>query len=567
MPDFDIDFCKSRRDEVIEYVQKKYGFQNVAQIITFGSMISRGILKDIGRVEGVPYSEVERMVNKIPYNPVHPLSISELKANHTDQLGDLADSPMMDKAESMEGALRNVSTHAAGIIISSDKLYGNIPLFKDDDSEIMATQFNMKDCEKAGLLKFDFLGLANLTIIDETLKLIKKINNVSIDLTEIPFDDEKTFKLLSKGYTCGVFQVESAAMVDTLIKLKPTNLEEIIAVLALNRPGPMQFIDSFIKRKKGEEEIIYDHPLLEPILKETYGIIVYQEQIMKIAQVISGYTLGQADLLRRAIGKKIKSELMSQKDNFIKGAVNKKIRAKDAEKLFGYQNSELIGKKRVSIFSPGEIVIQNVLGWLEEANKHGKSIVKTNFVRKDGSYFNAEIIITPNFADGKDKPQTGYCGITKEIKEDVNIPISLTTKIIKGIAITRGGFTLASILPMVIVSLILSQTNSLSLTNAVLSIIGIICAHIFVNLFNDYFDVKSGTDENNNEYFNVGDKSLMLRGAQISGGSRAVELGLITLKKTKILGNLMIIIALEYVEFVHKKIFAVNVKEIIHPVH
>ncbi len=334
MPDFDIDFCKSRRDEVIEYVQKKYGFQNVAQIITFGSMISRGILKDIGRVEGVPYSEVERIVNKIPYNPVHPLSISELKANHTDQLGDLADSPMMDKAESMEGALRNVSTHAAGIIISSDKLYGNIPLFKDDDSEIMATQFNMKDCEKAGLLKFDFLGLANLTIIDETLKLIKKINNVSIDLTEIPFDDEKTFKLLSKGYTCGVFQVESAAMVDTLIKLKPTNLEEIIAVLALNRPGPMQFIDSFIKRKKGEEEIIYDHPLLEPILKETYGIIVYQEQIMKIAQVISGYTLGQADLLRRAIGKKIKSELMSQKDNFIKGAVNKKIRAKDAEKLF-----------------------------------------------------------------------------------------------------------------------------------------------------------------------------------------------------------------------------------------
>ncbi len=334
MPDFDIDFCKSRRDEVIEYVQKKYGYQNVAQIITFGSMISRGILKDIGRVEGVPYSEVERMVNKIPYNPVHPLSISELKTNHSDQLGDLADSPMMDKAESMEGALRNVSTHAAGIIISSDKLYGNIPLFKDDDSEIMATQYNMKDCEKAGLLKFDFLGLANLTIIDETLKLIKAKNQISIDLNEIPFNDEKTFKLLSDGYTCGVFQVESAAMVDTLVKLKPTSLEEVIAVLALNRPGPMQFIDSFIKRKKGEEKIIYDHPLLEPILRETYGIIVYQEQIMKIAQVISGYTLGQADLLRRAIGKKIKAELMSQKDNFIKGAINKKVRSKDAEKLF-----------------------------------------------------------------------------------------------------------------------------------------------------------------------------------------------------------------------------------------
>jgi len=334
MPDFDIDFCESRRDEVIEYVQKKYGYQNVAQIITFGTMKSRSILKDIGRVEGIPYSEVDRMVNKIPYNPVHPLSISELKANHSEQLGDLAESEMLNKAESMEGALRNVSTHAAGIIISSENLYGNVPLFKNDDSEIMATQYNMKDCEKAGLLKFDFLGLANLTIIDETLKLIKKNHNIDIDLTEIPFDDQETFELLGKGLTCGVFQVESAAMVDTLVKLQPTNLEEVIAVLALNRPGPMQFIDSFIKRKKGEEEIIYDHPLLEPILKETYGIIVYQEQIMKIAQVISGYSLGEADLLRRAIGKKIKAELLSQKENVVKGAGNKKIKTSDATKLF-----------------------------------------------------------------------------------------------------------------------------------------------------------------------------------------------------------------------------------------
>ena len=334
MPDFDIDFCESRRDEVIEYVQKKYGYQNVARIITFGTMKSRSILKDIGRVEGIPYSEVDRMVNKIPYNPVHPLSISELKANHSDQLGDLADSEMLNKAESMEGALRNVSTHAAGIIISSENLYGNVPLFKSDDSEIMATQYNMKDCEKAGLLKFDFLGLANLTIIDETLKLIKKNHNIDIDLNEIPFDDQATFELLGKGLTCGVFQVESAAMVDTLVKLQPTNLEEVIAVLALNRPGPMQFIDSFIKRKKGEEEIIYDHALLEPILKETYGIIVYQEQIMKIAQVISGYSLGEADLLRRAIGKKNKAELLSQKENFVKGAGNKKIKTSDATKIF-----------------------------------------------------------------------------------------------------------------------------------------------------------------------------------------------------------------------------------------
>ena len=217
---------------------------------------------------------------------------------------------------------------------------------------------------------------------------------------------------------------------------------------------------------------------------------------------------------------------------------------KGALEMFGYTKKELIGKKRVSIFSPGEIVIQNVLGWLEVANKKGKSLVKTNFIKKDGSKFNAEILITPNFANGKDQPQTGYCGITKEISEEVNIPINLTTKIIKGIAITRGGFTLASILPMIIVSVMLSQYNSLSIFNSIVSILGVICVHIFGNLYNDYFDVKSGTDENNNEYFNVGDKSLILRGAQISGGSRAIELGLITLKNTKKLGTFMIASAL-----------------------
>ena len=217
---------------------------------------------------------------------------------------------------------------------------------------------------------------------------------------------------------------------------------------------------------------------------------------------------------------------------------------KGALEMFGYTKKELIGKKRVSIFSPGEIVIQNVLGWLEVANKKGKSLVKTNFIKKDGSKFNAEILITPNFANGKDQPQTGYCGITKEIDEEVNIPINLTTKIIKGIAITRGGFTLASILPMIIVSVMLSQYNSLSIFNSIVSILGVICVHIFGNLYNDYFDVKSGTDENNNEYFNVGDKSLILRGAQISGGSRAIELGLITLKNTKKLGTFMIASAL-----------------------
>jgi 1,4-dihydroxy-2-naphthoate octaprenyltransferase len=217
---------------------------------------------------------------------------------------------------------------------------------------------------------------------------------------------------------------------------------------------------------------------------------------------------------------------------------------KGAAEMFGYDPKELIGIKRVSLFSPGEIVLQNVLGWLEKADIDGENNIKTNFIRKDGSTFGAEITITPNFANGKDKPQTGYCGITKELDERVNIPIKFTTKIIKGIAITRGGFTLASILPMMIVAYILSFYNILNLLNAFISILGIICLHIFSNLYNDFFDVSYGSDEENKEYFNVGSKSLMLRGAQISGGSRAIELGLTTLKKTSSLGNIMLFLSI-----------------------
>ena len=217
---------------------------------------------------------------------------------------------------------------------------------------------------------------------------------------------------------------------------------------------------------------------------------------------------------------------------------------KGALNMFGYSKDELVGIKRVSIFSEADIVIQNVLGWLDEANKKGKSVVKTRFKRKDGSFFNAEILITPNYANGKDKGQTGYCGITKEINEKVDIPIKISTKLIKGIAITRGGFTLASILPMIVVSSFLSSIGNLSFINSILAISGVFFLHVFSNLYNDYFDVKHGTDEANREYFNVGDKSTILRGAQISGGSRAIELGLITLKNTKKLANIMLFISM-----------------------
>ena len=223
---------------------------------------------------------------------------------------------------------------------------------------------------------------------------------------------------------------------------------------------------------------------------------------------------------------------------------------KGALDMFGYSKDELVGIKRVSIFSEADIVIQNVLGWLDEANKKGKSIVKTRFKRKDGSLFNAEILITPNYANGKDKGQTGYCGITKEINEKVDIPIKFTTKLIRGIAITRGGFTLASILPMVVVSYFLSSNGNLSFLNSILAISGVFFLHLFSNLYNDYFDVKHGTDEANSEYFNVGDKSTVLRGAQISGGSRAIELGLITLKNTKKLANIMLFISMIFLVMV-----------------
>ena len=223
---------------------------------------------------------------------------------------------------------------------------------------------------------------------------------------------------------------------------------------------------------------------------------------------------------------------------------------KGALDMFGYSKEELVGIKRVSIFSEADIVIQNVLGWLDEANKKGKSIVKTRFKRKDGSYFNAEILITPNYSNGKDKGQTGYCGITKEINEKVDIPIKFSTKLIRGIAITRGGFTLASILPMVVVSYFLSSIGNLSFLNSILAISGVFFLHLFSNLYNDYFDVKHGTDEANREYFNVGDKSTILRGAQISGGSRAIELGLITLKNTKRLADIMLLISIIFLVMV-----------------
>ncbi len=337
MPDFDIDFCQIRRDEVIEYVNKKYGSESVAHIITFGTLASRAAVRDIGRVLEVPYGEVDTFAKLIPFNPSNPLTLAEsIKSEKS--LRDIINtdetlSNVVDISLKLEGVHRHASTHAAGVVIGDTNLSNVVPLYKDPNTETNATQFSMKYVEKAGLVKFDFLGLTTLSIINECVNLIKnEIHNFS--LKNIPLDDPKTFQQLSRGNAVGVFQLESNGMSSVLKQLQPDKFEEIIAVVALFRPGPMDNIPSFCNRKHGREEINYIHPMLKDVLKETYGIIVYQEQVMEIAQMLSNYSLGEADLLRRAMGKKIQKEMDDQKNRFIEGALKNNISEKEASKIF-----------------------------------------------------------------------------------------------------------------------------------------------------------------------------------------------------------------------------------------
>ena len=337
MPDFDIDFCQTRRDEVIEYVNNKYGSECVAHIITFGTLASRAAVRDIGRVLEVPYGEVDSFAKLIPFNPSNPLTLSEsIKSERSLQERISSDeriSNIIDVSLKIEGTHRHASTHAAGVVIGHEKLSKVVPLYKDQNTNTNATQFSMKYVEEAGLIKFDFLGLTTLSIIDDCIKLIVK-ENKNFLINKIPLNDTKTYDQLSKGDTVGIFQLESNGMGSVLRQLQPDRFEEIIAVVALFRPGPMDNIPSFCNRKHGREEIKYLHSMLEDVLKETYGIIVYQEQVMQIAQVLSNYSLGEADLLRRAMGKKIQKEMDMQKSRFIEGAVQNNIDKKEASKIF-----------------------------------------------------------------------------------------------------------------------------------------------------------------------------------------------------------------------------------------
>lgn len=337
MPDFDIDFCRDGRDRVIRYVQSEYGHDRVAQIITFGKLEARAVLRDVGRVLEMPYSQVDRICKLVPNNPANPVKLQAAidgePALKEMQREDENVARLISMALKLEGLFRHASTHAAGVVIGDRPLEQLVPLYRDPRSEMPVTQFNMKYVEMAGLVKFDFLGLKTLTVLDRAVELLKN-RRVEIDIARIPLDDEKTFEMLCKGDAAGVFQLESSGMRDVLKKLRPDRFEDIIAVVALYRPGPMDNIPSYIRRKHGEEPIDYLHPLLKDILKETYGIAIYQEQVMEIARVLSGYSLGGADLLRRAMGKKIRSEMEAQRKNFIEGAVESGVHKGTAADIF-----------------------------------------------------------------------------------------------------------------------------------------------------------------------------------------------------------------------------------------
>jgi DNA polymerase-3 subunit alpha len=337
MPDFDIDFCQDRRDEVITYVQDRYGHDRVAQIITFGTLQARAVLRDVGRVLEMPYGQVDRLCKMVPANPADPYTLDRA-LKEVDTLRAAAQeepivAKLLDLAQRLEGLFRHASTHAAGVVIGDRPLDKLVPIYREPGTPMPVTQYSMKWVEPAGLVKFDFLGLKTLSIIQETLRLLEG-RGVEIDLETIPLDDPAAYELYAKADTVGVFQVESAGMRRTLLSIKPDRFEDIIALVALFRPGPMSNIPRFAAIKHGHEEPDYMHPLLEPVLKETHGIIVYQEQVMEIARVLSGFSLAEADMLRRAMGKKIRSEMDKQKSRFLQGAEERGLDARVVSDIF-----------------------------------------------------------------------------------------------------------------------------------------------------------------------------------------------------------------------------------------
>ena len=336
-PDIDLDFSDRRRDEVIDYVSQKYGRDRVAQIITFGTMAARAAIRDVGRAMGVSYSFCDRIAKTIPFGSTLDETLE--KVSEFRQLYETNENArkLIDFSKKLEGVARHASTHACGVVISSEPLENIVPLQNPTQNDkAIVTQYEMHSIEDLGLLKMDFLGLKNLTIIEDTLSRIYMVQNKKIKIDEIPFDDKKTYKLLQQAQTTGVFQMESEGFKRYLKELKPTTFEDIVAMIALYRPGPIQFIPEYIARANKKRKIEYLHPKLEPILEKTQGICIFQEQLMQIAQVLAGFTLSEADVLRKAVGKKIKSLLVSQKEKFIQGMIKNKIEKKVADKIWDW---------------------------------------------------------------------------------------------------------------------------------------------------------------------------------------------------------------------------------------
>jgi len=337
MPDMDIDFCYERRGEVIEYVTRKYGEENVSQIITFGTLGAKAVIRDVARAMGMTYADGDKIAKMVP---------NTLNITLEDALRDSAPlreavekrpevTELMEAAKVLEGLTRHASTHAAGVVISNEPLIEHLPLYKGAKGEI-TTQYAMGAIERIGLLKMDFLGLRTLTVIANTVKLIQESRGIRLDMDQIPLDDAITYHLLGEAKTFGVFQLESTGMRDLLRQLRPTRIEDIIALVALYRPGPMQLIPDFIERKHGRTKVVYDHPLMEEILKDTYGIMVYQEQVMRIASDLAGFSMGEADILRRAMGKKNPELMAEQRKKFLDGAAGHGVPERKAERIFGF---------------------------------------------------------------------------------------------------------------------------------------------------------------------------------------------------------------------------------------
>ena len=361
MPDFDIDFCQERREEVITYVQQRYGRDRVAQIITFGTLQARAVLRDVGRVLQMPLGQVDRLAKMVPANPANPVTLAraiEIEPR-LQQARDEDESVarLLEIALRLEGLYRNASTHAAGVVIADRPLTQLSPLYRDPRSDLPATQFNMKWVESAGLVKFDFLGLKTLTVIDRAMKHLAR-RGADFDLEGLPLDDAATYELMASGQTVGVFQLEGQGMRDTLRQLRPSSIEDVTALISLYRPGPMDSIPAYVDTKAGRKPLNVYHPLLESVLTETYGVIVYQEQVMNIARIMAGYSLGEADLLRRAMGKKKKEEMDQQRARFLSGAAERGVDPDLADTLF-----ELMAKFSGYGFNKGHAAPYALIGY------------------------------------------------------------------------------------------------------------------------------------------------------------------------------------------------------------